>query len=207
MGNLKVVLVVPFEAPLDSGISPAGALTPYPVDGQALSGRPGAGGALMQSFNAFLMEENNAALTACGSAQATTTTKVKTTNTLTYLIDGVFKSKTATDNFWTLTGTAVTAGGSGATMHYALCIDGSGAASVIQGPTNQGSTTVWTPAPANMMPNDLCVAAVLKIALTAGTTFTPGTTNVATAGGVTVTFEDGCDATLWGAYQLSGSLI
>lgn len=206
MANLKLVPVVPQSSPLDSGTNVAGATTVNPVDGQALNGRPTGEAALIQSFNAFLMQETNAALSAAGTAQATTTSKVKTTATLTYLIDGVFKSKAATDNFWTLTGSAVTAGVGGATMHYALVIDGSGAASVIQGPTNQGSTTVWTPAPANQMPADLCIAATLKISLTATTVFTPGTT-ATNAAGVTSTFEDGMDATLWGAYQLIGNLI
>ena len=206
MANLKLVPVVPQSSPLDSGVNVAGSTTVNPVDGQALNGRPTGEAALIQSFNAFLMQEVNAALTAAGSAQATNTTGVKSANTTTFLIDGVFKSKGATDPLWTLTGSAVTAGVGGATMHYALVLNASGTASVVQGPTNQGSTTVWTPAPANQMPQDLCIAATLKLSLTATTVFTPGTTAL-NAAGVTATFEDGMDATLWGAYQLIGNLI
>lgn len=213
--TIKTVAIVPLSAPLDSGatvagvLTGAGAATPpagLVADGQALSGRATGEAASIQAHNALLSGWANMALTACGAAIATTTSKAKTVNTLTYLIDGVFKSKAATDNFWTLTGTAVTAGGSGATLHYALCIDGTGAASVVQGPTNQGSTTVWTPAPANQMPADICIAAVLKISLTAATVFTPGTTLLGAAG-VTSTFGDGADATLWGGYLITAGLI
>ncbi|HKR56932.1 MAG TPA: hypothetical protein VJS20_11585 [Gemmatimonadales bacterium] len=217
MANLKLVSVVPQSAPLDSaatvagvvagpGIVSSGTVAGLTPDGAALNGRSTGEAALIQTFNAFLMQETNTALTAAGSAQATNTTGVKSANTTTFVIDGVFKSKGATDPLWTLTGSAVTAGVGGATMHYLLCLNASGTASVIQGPTNQGSTTVWTPAPANQMPQDIAACATLKISLTATTVFTPGTTAL-NAAGVTATFEDGCDATLWGAYQIVGNLI
>jgi len=212
---LKTVPVVPQGAPLDSGVCAAGAVAApgaasgvngYIADGAALNGRPTGEGALIQSVNAELMCRLCMALSAAGNATATTTSKVKTANTLTYLINGAFKSKGATDNFWTLTGSAVTAGAGGATMHWALCIDGSGAASVVQGPTNQGSTTVWTPAPANLLPADLCIAGIVKVSLTATTVFTPGTTLLGAAG-VTTTYVDGMDATLWGPYLMTAPLI
>jgi len=202
--KLKVVAVVPLGAPLDSGIAAAG--TANIADGASNSGRTTAEGAVIQSLNALLMQVENAAYAACGSAIATTTSKVKTVNTCPFTIDGVWYSLSGTDNFWTLTGTAVTAATGGATMHYALCVNSSGTASVVQGPTNQGSTTVWTPAPANLLPIDIAVIATLKISLTATTVFTPGTTALSAAG-VTATYEDGMDATLWGAYQISPSLI
>jgi hypothetical protein len=212
---LKTVPVVPLGSPLDSGTSAAGVVAKpadiYGIaglvaDGLGQNGRATGEGALIQSHNAHYSAFLNQALTACGAATATVTSQAKTVNTLTYTIDGVFKSKVATDNFWTLTGTAVTAGGSGATMHYALCINAAGAASVVQGPTNQGSTTAWTPAPANQLPADICIAAVMKISLTAATVFTPGTTLLGAAG-VTTTYGDGMDGTLWGAYLVTAPLI
>jgi hypothetical protein len=211
---IKTVPAVPLSAPLDSGTSAAGVVSgPGPTgasglveDGKALNGRPTADAAVAQSHNALLSTVSNAVYTAAGSAQATNTTGVKSVNTTTFTIDGVFKSKTATDPLWTLTGTAVTAGGSGATMHYALCLNASGTASVVQGPTNQGSTTVWTPAPANQLPADIAIVATIKISLAAATVFTPGTTSLSAAG-VTSTFEDGMDAALWGAYLVTTPLI
>lgn len=207
---LKTVPVVPQGAPLDSGSTAAGAIQASGVgfirDGQALNGQPTGEGALIQSFNALLAQQLNEPQTACGAATATVTSQVKTVNTLTYLINGVFKSKVATDNFWTLTGTAVTAAVGGATMFWALCINAAGAASVVQGPTNQGSTTVWTPGPANLLAADVCVAAMCKVSLTAGTVFTPGTTLLAAAG-VTTTYVDGLDGTLWGSYLITAPLI
>jgi hypothetical protein len=91
-------------------------------------------------------------------------------------------------------------------MHWALCINAAGAASVVQGPTNQASTTVWTPAPANLIPADLCIVGIVKVSLTATTVFTPGTTLLG-AGGVTTTYVDGMDGTLWGAYLITAPLI
>lgn len=214
MANLKLVPVVPQSSPLDSGTTAAGVVAAPGAtqiaglveDGKALNGRPTGEAALIQAHNALLMQETNQPLTAAGSAQATNTTGVKSVNTTTFTIDGVFKSKAATDPLWTLTGSAVTAGGLGATMHYALCLNASGTASVVQGPTNQGSTTAWTPAPANLLPNDIAIVATLKISLTAATVFTPATTSLSAAG-VTATFEDGMDAALWGSYQIIGNLI
>jgi len=213
--TIKTVPTVPLSSPLDSGttvagvLTGAGAATPpagLVADGQALNGRATGEAALIQAHNALLSGLANMALGAAGSAQATNTTGVKIVNTTAYLIDGVFKSKGATDPAWTLTGTAVVAGGSGATMHYALCLNSAGTASVVQGPTNQGSTTVWTPAPANQMPADIAIIATLKISLAAATTFTPGTTSLSAAG-VTSTFEDGMDAALWGSFLLTAPLI
>jgi hypothetical protein len=214
--NLKNVPIVPLSSPLDSGVTAAGVVAPPGAaqgqvaglvpDGAALNGRATGEAALIQSYNEALRQMENGALSAAGSAQATNTTGVKSVATTTYTIDGVFKSKAATDPLWTLTGTAVTAGVGGATLHYALVLDGAGTATVIQGPTNQGSTTVWTPAPANLSPNDKAIVATLKISLTATTVFTPGTTSLSAAG-VTATFEDGQDATLWGAYQITAPLI
>jgi hypothetical protein len=212
---LKTVPVVPLGSPLDSGVCAAGVVAApgaqsgvsgFTADGAALNGRATGEGALIQAHNALLQYLANAALTAAGTAIATVTSQVKTVNTLTFLINGAFKSKAATDNFWTLTGTAVTAGVGGATMHWALCINAAGAASVVQGPTNQGSTTVWTPAPANLQPADLCIAGICKVSLTATTVFTPGTTLLGAAG-VTTTFVDGCDHTLWGGYVITAPLI
>jgi len=212
---LKTVPVVPQGAPLDSGVCAAGVVAKpsdnYGVaglvaDGAALNGRATGEGALIQAFNALLTQQLNEPQSACGAATATVTSQVKTVNTLVYLINGVFKSKAGTDNFWTLTGTAVTAGVGGATMFWALCINAAGAASVIQGPTNQGSTTVWTPGPANLLGADVCVAAMCKVSLTATTVFTPGTTLLAAAG-VTTTYVDGLDGTLFGAYLLTAPLI
>jgi len=212
---LKTVPAVPMEAPLDSGVTAAGVVAKpsdtygvagLVVDGAGLNGRATGGAAVAQSHNALLQQALNMALTAAGTATATVTSQVKTVNTLTFLINGAFKSKAATDNFWTLTGSAVTAGVGGATMHWALCISAAGAASVVQGPTNQGSTTVWTPAPANLQPADLCIVGIVKVSLTATTVFTPGTTLLGAAG-VTTTYVDGCDGTLWGAYLVTTPLI
>lgn len=140
--------------------------------------------------------------TAAGVATGTTTSKVKTANTLTYRINGAFKSKAATDDFWTLSGTTVPAG---SFQKYALLIDGSGAASVQEATSNtvSAATVVWTNvsqlspwAPfLSMISNTKACVGVLTIATDATHTFVPGTTLLG-ATGITATFIDGIDAAL-----------
>lgn len=127
----------------------------------------------------------NDTLTAAGCAAATTTTQAKTTNTLTYLIDGAYKSKTATDNFWTLSGSVVPVS---SFQKYYLLIDGSGAASVMQGVAASTAAGVTLPFP----PQSKAIAGVLTIQTDSSHTFTPGTTAL-NATGITATFNDGFD--------------
>src|SRR6185437_15891082 len=127
----------------------------------------------------------NDTLTAAGCATATTTSQAKTTNTLTYLIDGAYKSKTATDNFWTLSGVTVPVA---SFQKYYLLIDGSGAASVVQGVPASTAAGVVLPFP----PQSKAIVGVLTIATDATHTFIPGTTLLG-ATGITATLNDGFD--------------
>jgi len=128
----------------------------------------------------------NDTLTAAGCATATVTSQVKTVNTLTYLIDGAYKTKAATDNFWTLAGATVPVA---SFQKYYLLIDGSGAASVVQGvPSTVSAAAVVLPFP----PQSKAIVGVLTIATDATHTFIPGTTLLGAAG-ITATFNDGFD--------------
>ena len=142
------------------------------------------------------------ALTAAGGATATVTSQVKTVNTLTYLINGAFKSKGATDNFWTLAGTTVAAG---SFQKYLLLIDAAGAATIQEGLqsnvsaalvgwTNVSSLSVWA-ALLSVLNASKAVAGVLTVATDATHTFIPGTTLLGAAG-ITATYQDGIDPSL-----------
>ena len=134
--------------------------------------------------NATLMAAN-AALSAAGCATATVTSQAKTANTFTYKVDGVFKTKGATDNFWTLNGPTVAAG---SFQKWYLCVDASGAAVVIPGtPSAVSAAAVGLPA----IPQGSAIAGVLSIANVTNP-FVPGTTLLGAAG-VTATFIDGID--------------
>lgn len=113
-------------------------------------------------------------------AIATTTTKVKTTATAGYAIDGAPKSLAATDNFWTLAGTVLIVG---QTNKYLLYVDAAGAASVVEGTPATGTPVLPFPAQGKC-----CFGVVAVTCVSAG--FTPGTTAL-NAAGLTVTFTDG----------------
>lgn len=138
-------------------------------------------------------------------ATATTTSKVKTTANITYTIDGQFYALNATDNHVSLayTGATVytaptgvganngtfTGATGGSTRLFGIYLDSTTAASVVPGPiVNTGELTAgtaqlhWPPA----VKGKCCIGAV-RVALTAGTTFVPGTTLLG-ASGVTATY-------------------
>lgn len=98
------------------------------------------------------------------NAIATTKSKVKTTATAEYCIDGQAYTKAATDNLFVFTDTTVQPASS--TRFYALCLDATGAASVINGT----STTLPD------VPSNLCLVGAVKIVTSAAGTFIPGTT-------------------------------
>lgn len=171
--------------------------------GQDAAGGQGMLGAVVQMYNCLLRLIENAAYTAAGIAMGTTTTTVKTVNTLTYTIAGVFKSKVATDNFWTVAMLQAAAGFAvipiGSRAVFLFLIDASGVGSVIQGPV--GTTDALATIPADTIVEDKCIAGTCKVVCTAAN-FTPGT-DAWNKGSVTFTFGDGYDASMVGAARLN----
>jgi hypothetical protein len=118
-------------------------------------------------------------------AQATTATKAKTTQATVLLNGGAVNALAATDNFWTLTGGVIAAGLS---RKYLLLSDGSDAASVLASDDQAVAANCSFPG----LPADgLAPVGSVTITCDATHTFTPATTNLATATGITVTFSDG----------------
>jgi hypothetical protein len=135
-------------------------------------------------------------------AAGTNAGTIKSTVAITYTIDGAFKSKAITDNIAiAYTGPAVysqnstianggfTGGANGSTRLYGIYLDGAGAVSILPGQivdTAQlaaGTAALQFPD----VPKSVCTIGVMRVVVTAGTTFVPGTTALA-ATGVTTTF-------------------
>jgi hypothetical protein len=150
------------------------------------------------------------ALNSGGLAEGTNANTIKTVADINYVIDGRFYSKTTTDNIAiSYSGPSVyqaaaggiqtvnggfTGGANGSTRIYGIFLDTSGAVSLLPGPIVDSAELAagrvaleWPDAP-----NGVCPIGGMRIALTAGTTFTPGSTDLS-ATGVTDTFYNLAD--------------
>lgn len=150
------------------------------------------------------------ALNSGALAEGTNANTIKTTVAIAYTIDGQFYSKAITDNIAiSYTGAAVyqaaaggvqnvnggfTGGVNGSTRLYLLCLDAAGAVSIVPGAIVDsaelaaGRVALQFPD----APNGVCPFGALRVALTAGTAFTPGATDLS-ASGVTDTFYNLAD--------------
>ncbi len=157
----------------------------------------------LASFVAWLLmnrpawQVSTAAVAPPVCATATTKSKVKTTATTQLFVNGIVKSLTATDDFWTLTGDNLAAG---SVRRYALLWDGASATTTMtvlasddQVIADYSSSALalagcrWTvPIPIGKV----CVG-ILSIVNTTNA-FVPGTT-LLDATGVTATYRDGPD--------------
>jgi hypothetical protein len=132
--------------------------------------------------------------------------KIKTGEDIAYVIDGQFYSKDSTDDLAiSYTGPDVyqapagvgsinggfTGGVGGSTRLYLICLSTAGAVSIVPGPIV--ITSELTGGRASLMfpdaPLGVCPIGALRVALTQGTAFTPGTTDLDESG-VTATFLD-----------------
>lgn len=136
------------------------------------------------------------ALAATGGATAT----IASTGTITYAIDGIFYTKSAlsaqsiavsitkpdgsVDNGSFTGATNAVAGTSGSVRVYGIYLNSAGTVSVIPGPVCHagelaaGIRSLQWPAPQKGM---VCIGGV-RVSLTSGTNFVPGTTNLNAAG-------------------------
>lgn len=157
------------------------------------------------SDNLSLTSGATLCLAAAGLAEGTNANTIQTGNNVTYTIDGRFYSKSATDNIAiSYAGATVyqaaaggiqavnggfTGGVNGSTRMYLVCLDTAGAVSIVPGQIVDtaelaaGRVALMFPE----APKDVCPIGAMRIALTAGTAFTPGSTDLS-ASGVTDTF-------------------
>lgn len=158
------------------------------------------------SDNLSLSQGFTAALSSGALASGTNSGTVQNTATITYVIDGRFYSKAATNNMSVAyTGPSIyqaaaggvqaitgqfSGGANGSTRLYLLLLDASGNLSVLPGPIvdsaelSAGRAALAFPV---VTASGVCPVGAMRIALTAGTTFLPGTTAL-NAAGVTATF-------------------
>jgi len=157
------------------------------------------------SDNLSLSQGASMAFSSGAWAEGTNANTIKSTATITYTVDGRFYSKSATDNIAiSYSGATVyqaaaggiqavnggfTGGVNGSTRLYLICLDAGGNVSIVPGAIVDnaelaaGRVALAYPD----TPNLLCATAALRIALTAGTPFTPGSVDLS-ASGVTATF-------------------
>ena len=162
------------------------------------------------SDNLSLGQGLTVALNSGGLAEGTNANTIKTTADINYTIDGRFYSKSTTDNIAiSYSGATVyqaaaggiqavngafTGGVNGSTRIYGIFLDTAGAVSILPGPivdsAELAAGRVALPFPD--APKGVCPIGALRVALTAGTTFTPGSTDLS-ASGVTGTFYNLAD--------------
>lgn len=158
--------------------------------------------------NALALYAMNKALTAVGSALATTAAKAKTVNTATFTVGGAFQSLGATDNLWVLGATgAATVVAVSSWQKYLLLLDNTPttpAATVLEGTQSVisaaavgwGNINLGSYGPLlTVLNSNRTIIATVTVATDATHTFTPGTTAF-NATGITSTFVDGIDPSL-----------
>lgn len=138
------------------------------------------------SYNIEQANSGYLSLTAAGLAEGTNANTFKTTNTLTFTSNGVFKSKAATDNLPFTAGTALAA--SQACL-FAVWITGAGAVSTTQGPIVAAGDPCPVPGQAT---SGTTLVGLIKVTTDSATTFTPGSTDLG-ASGITDVFSDCMD--------------
>ena len=144
----------------------------------------------------------NICKTDAGLAIGTNTGTIKTTATLTFTVNGVFYAKSATDNisiaytapddtYNTVDNGSFTGGTNGSTRLYGCFINSAGTVSVVPGPIVDSVALAAGTVALEFPPaqKDKACFGAIKVALTAGTSFVPGTTGL-DASGVTETYYD-----------------
>lgn len=132
------------------------------------------------SYNIGQVNSGFVSLTAAGLAEGTNAATFKTSNTLTFINNGVFKSKNATDNLAFSAGH--TALGQNQACLFGVWIDGSGNVSTSQGPIVAAGDPCPVPGvPASSVETDRVTLVGLIKVTTGATTFTPGTTDLGAA--------------------------
>lgn len=135
------------------------------------------------SYNLEQFNSGYMSLTSGGLAVTTDKTKFKTVNTITYILNGIFYSKAATDNLAFSAGhTALAASQS---CVFAVWLDSAGNVTTTQGPI----VASGDPCPVPTSNGARALIGLIKVVCSAAGAFTPGSTN-ADATGVTTTYTN-----------------
>lgn len=141
---------------------------------------------MLKLVNVFSRLHLNYTLSSGALAIGTTTTKARTTASVTFAVNGVLRTaKASTDDLFTLPATVIPVSSIGAFLFY---LDSSGAASVVSVTPVSGANPDlldW-PEPAD---DKVCIG-YITVATNGSTTFT-GATTALSAAGVTTTYYNG----------------
>ena len=129
------------------------------------------------SYNIEQINSGFVSLTSAGLAEGTNANTYKTTNTLPFTINGVFKSKAGTDNVAMTSGIGTVPPSSAAL--YAVWIDTDGTFSNTRGPVVASGDPC--PVPTQTTAN-VALVGLIKVVTDESTTFTPGSTDLGNAG-------------------------
>lgn len=139
--------------------------------------------------NLKLSQGGSFALTAGGLAEGTNANTYKTVNTITFVVDGIFRTKTATDNVAFSSGHATVPVSS--SVLYLICLSSAGTFSTVAGravPTAEvtaGTRALEWPG----VPVDVTPVGAIRVDTSASATFTPGSVDLSAAG-ITGTYYD-----------------
>lgn len=126
----------------------------------------------LEGINALFL-----ALSSAGLAEGTNANTFQIANTVTYLSDGVFKSKSATDNLAFSSGhTALPAS---SLCLFGVWLDASGNVTTNQGPI---VTSDLTRAPVPKIEPEKTLIGLIKVETSSSGAFTPGSTDLGAAG-------------------------
>jgi hypothetical protein len=149
--------------------------------------------------NLALSQGGNLAFTSGALANGTNAGTIQIASTITFVVNGVFASKTATNNiaiayagpavYGTPADGSFTGQVGGSTRLYGLYMNAAGTVSILPGQIVNSAELAAGTAALNFpaMQKDLVCFGVMRIALTANTTFVPNVTAL-TASGVTTTY-------------------
>jgi hypothetical protein len=139
------------------------------------------------SYNIEQANSGFLSLSAAGLAAGTNTGTFKTASTLTFTNNGIFKSKSATDNLTFSSGhTALAA--SQACL-FGIWVNASGTITTTQGPIVAAGDPCPVPGAAAA---NVTLVGLIKVTTSSSGAFTPGTTGLA-ASGVTAAYSDCMD--------------
>jgi hypothetical protein len=138
------------------------------------------------SYNIEQANSGYLSLTAAGLAEGTNANTFKTTNTLAFTSNGIFKSKAATDNLAFTAGTAL---GNSQACLFAVWITSGGTVSTTQGPIVAAGDPC--PVPGQVTAGTTLVG-LIKVTTSSAATFTAGSTDLS-ASGITAAYSDCMD--------------
>lgn len=143
---------------------------------------------MVAAINNLRQQLGDMCLTAAGlTIGSGSAAKVKIANTVTYLIDGVFKSKETAEIAFTATDHDITANASSVQEAcYTVSLQANGTATLTMGDVATGAGQAEVPAP----PAGECMIGYLRLAVAQGSTDFDASTDLLSAGHLTDTYVD-----------------